>query len=139
MSEERRIRVVTAMPGLDVHDRGLIYISDILSKAGMEVIYLGKFNTPEEIVETAIQEDADVIALSYLNDHLYMVYYPEIMELLKKNKAEDICVVAGGRIDEADKHKLLEMGIKGLFEHGTSDEEMINCIREVVKDVRQKE
>ena len=77
-SSSRKIKVVVAMPGLDCHDRGIIYLSHVLREAGMEVIYLGKFNTPEQIVNSAIDEDVDAIALSYLNDHLYMIFFPKV-------------------------------------------------------------
>jgi len=94
----RKIKVVVAMPGLDCHDRGIIYLSHVLKEAGMEVVYLGKFNTPEYIVNTAMEEDADVIALSYLNDHLYMIFFPRVIELLKEKGCSDICVMAGAPI-----------------------------------------
>jgi len=136
---ERKIRVVAAMPGLDCHDKGLIYISHELRRAGMEVIYLGPFNTPEQIVNTAIQENADVIALSYLNDHLYMVFFPRVVELLKENNAGDICVVAGGRITEEDKPKLRSMGITGLFGQETPIREIVDHIVQRVKRERWRE
>ena len=131
-SEGRRIRVVVAVPGLDCHDRGAIYIANALKEAGMEVIYLGLFNTPETIVKTAIEEDADVIAMSYLNDHLYMLFFPRVVELLREQGIDDICVVGGGRIMEEDKPKLLEKGITGLFGQGTVAKEIVDHIVERV-------
>jgi len=130
---------VAAMPGLDCHDRGLIFLANELRKAGMEVIYLGKFNTPEHIVRTAIEEDADVIALSYLNDHLYMIFFPKVVELLKENNASDICVVAGGRVIDEDKPKLEEIGISGFFGQEAPIEAMINHIVDRVKRERWQE
>jgi methylmalonyl-CoA mutase C-terminal domain/subunit len=135
----RKIRVVAAMPGLDCHDKGLIFLAHELRRAGMEVIYLGLFNTPEQIVKTAIEENADVIALSYLNDHLYMVFFPRVVELLKENNASDICVVAGGRITEEDKPKLEALGITGLFGQETPMEVIVDHIVQRVKKERWKE
>ena len=128
----RKIKVVVAMPGLDCHDRGIVYLSHVLRKAGMEVVYLGKFNTPERIVNTAIEEDADVIALSYLNDHLYMLFFPRVVELLKEKGCADICVMAGGRIIEEDRPKLREMGITGFFGQSAPTEEMVRHIEDRV-------
>jgi methylmalonyl-CoA mutase, C-terminal domain len=133
---QRKIRVVAAMPGLDCHDKGLIFLSHELRRAGMEVIYLGLFNTPEQIVKTAIEENADVIALSYLNDHLYMIFFPRVIELLKKNNAGDICVVAGGHIIDEDKPKLEAMGITGLFGQATPIKVVIEHIVERVRKER---
>jgi len=79
VTDGAKIRVVIAMPGLDCHDRGAIFLANTLKEAGMEVIYLGPFNTPERIVRAAIEEDADAVALSYLNDRLYMVYFPRVV------------------------------------------------------------
>lgn len=135
----RKIKVVVAMPGLDCHDRGIIYLSHVLKEAGMEVVYLGKFNTPEYIVNTAMEEDADVIALSYLNDHLYMIFFPRVMELLKEKGCSDICVMAGGRIIEEDRPKLLELGITGFFGQSTPTKDMIQHIEDRVKRERWKQ
>lgn len=134
-----KIRVVATMPGLDCHDKGLIFLSHELRRAGMEVIYLGPFNTPEQIVKTAIEENADVIALSYLNDHLYMVFFPRVVELLKESNAGDICVVAGGHIVDEDKPKLEAIGITGLFGQETPIRVVVEHIVERVKSERWKE
>ncbi|MBI4620413.1 MAG: cobalamin B12-binding domain-containing protein [Desulfobacterales bacterium] len=136
---DRKIKVVVAMPGLDCHDRGIIYLSHVLKEAGMEVVYLGKFNTPEYIVNTAMEEDADVIALSYLNDHLYMIFFPRVIELLKEKGCSDICVMAGGRIIEEDRPKLLELGITGFFGQSTPTKDMIQHIEDRVKRERWKQ
>jgi methylmalonyl-CoA mutase C-terminal domain/subunit len=137
--KNRKIKVVVAMPGLDCHDRGIIYLSHVLKEAGMEVVYLGKFNTPEYIVNTAIEEDADVIALSYLNDHLYMIFFPKVVELLREKGGSDICVIAGGRIIEEDRPKLLELGITGFFGQSTPTKDMVQHIEERVKKERWKQ
>jgi methylmalonyl-CoA mutase C-terminal domain/subunit len=105
----------------------------------MEVVYLGKFNTPEYIVNTAMEEDADVIALSYLNDHLYMIFFPRVIELLKEKGCSDICVMAGGRIIEEDRPKLLELGITGFFGQSTPTKDMIQHIEDRVKRERWKQ
>ncbi|MDY7034020.1 MAG: cobalamin-dependent protein [Thermodesulfobacteriota bacterium] len=138
-SSNKKIKVVVAMPGLDCHDRGIVYLSHVLREAGMEVVYLGKFNTPEHIVNTAIEEDADVIALSYLNDHLYMIFFPKVVELLKEKGCDDICVMAGGRIIEEDIPRLKEYGITGFFGQSAPTELMVNHITERVKQERWKE
>ena len=135
----RKIKVVVAMPGLDCHDRGIIYLSHVLKEAGMEVVYLGKFNTPEYIVNTAMEEDADVIGLSYLNDHLYMIFFPKVVELLKEKGSSDICVIAGGRIIEEDRPKLLELGITGFFGQSTPTRDMVQHIENRVKRERWKQ
>jgi len=138
-NESRKIKIVVAIPGLDCHDRGVIYLSHVLKEAGMEVVYLGKFNTPEYIVSTAIEEDADAIALSYLNDHLYMIFFPKVVELLKEKGCEDICVMAGGRIIDEDKPKLEEYGITGFFGQSAPTEDMVSHIVNRVKKERWKE
>lgn len=136
--DDRKVKIVVAVPGLDCHDRGIIYLSHIFKEAGMEVVYLGKFNTPEHIVNTAIEEDADVIALSYLNDHLYMVFFPEVVELLKEKGSSDICVIVGGRIIEEDIDKLKDFGITGFFGQSTPTPEIIQHITDRVKQERWK-
>lgn len=102
----------------------------------MEVIYLGKFNTPEKIVRSAIEEDVDVVALSYLSDHLYMVFFPKVVELLKENKDGDICVVVGGRISGEDIPTLRSLGITGFFNQGTPLKEIVDHIVERVEKKR---
>ena len=138
-NSSRKIKIVAGIPGLDCHDRGIIYLSHVLREAGMEVVYLGKFNTPEQIVNSAIEEDADVIALSYLNDHLYMIFFPKVVELLKEKGCGDICVIAGGRILEEDRPKLQEYGITGFFGQSTPTEEIVEHITDRVKRDRWNE
>jgi len=115
---ERKIRVLIAKPGLDGHDRGAKVVARALRDAGMEVIYTGLRQTPEQIVSAAIQEDVDAIGLSILSG-AHNVLFPEIMRLLKEEGAEDIPVFAGGIIPEKDIPRLKEMGIRAVFLPGT--------------------
>lgn len=115
---DRKIRVVVAKPGLDGHDRGAKVIARAFRDAGMEVIYTGLRQTPEQIVETAIQEDADAIGLSVLSG-AHEHYFKAIVELLKEKNAQDIIVFGGGVIPEADVPKLLEIGAGAIFGPGT--------------------
>ncbi|NLW16266.1 MAG: cobalamin B12-binding domain-containing protein [Firmicutes bacterium] len=121
---ERKIRVLVAKPGLDGHDRGAKVIARALRDAGMEVIYTGLRQTPEQIVTAAIQEDVDVIGLSCLSgahNHLF----PRVVELLKEQQAEDILVIGGGVIPDTDIPCLKEAGIKEIFTPGTSMQDVI--------------
>ncbi len=115
---DRKIRVVVAKPGLDGHDRGAKVIARAFRDAGMEVIYTGLRQTPEQIVETAIQEDADAIGLSILSG-AHEHYFKAIVELLKEKNASDVIVFGGGVIPEADVPKLLEIGAGAIFGPGT--------------------
>jgi methylmalonyl-CoA mutase C-terminal domain/subunit len=129
---EKKIRVLIAKPGLDGHDRGAKVVARALRDAGMEVIYLGLKQTPEQIVETAIQEDVDVIGLSCLSGaHTYL--FPKVMELLKKNNIEDILVTAGGIIPDDDVDTLNKAGIKGIFGPGCSTGDIVEYIKQNVK------
>jgi methylmalonyl-CoA mutase C-terminal domain/subunit len=126
-----RIRVLVAKPGLDGHDRGAKVVARALRDAGMEVIYTGLRQTPEMIVEAALQEDVDVIGLSILSGaHLSLT--PRIMELMAENDMHDVPVFLGGIIPQADVPALKEMGIAGVFGPGTSTETIISSIRETV-------
>ncbi len=123
-----RIRVVIAKPGLDGHDRGAKVIARALRDAGMEVIYTGLRQTPEQIVTAALQEDADVIGLSILSGaHNHIA--PRLMELLKAKGLDDVLVVIGGIIPDVDIPKLKALGIKGVFLPGTPMQEIIDFIR----------
>ena len=125
MSE--KIRVVIAKPGLDGHDRGAKVIARALRDAGMEVIYTGLRQTPEQIVSAALQEDADVIGLSILSG-AHMHICPRIMELLKEKGLDDVLVVIGGIIPDVDIARLNEMGIRGVFIPGTPMQEIVDFI-----------
>jgi len=128
MAETRPIRVLVAKPGLDGHDRGAKVIARALRDAGMEVIYTGIRQTPEMIVEAAIQEDVDAILMSILSG-AHMSIFPRVMELLKQNGVDDVLVAAGGILPDEDLHAIKEMGIKGCFGPGTSTEDIINFVR----------
>ncbi len=123
----RKIRVVIAKPGLDGHDRGAKVIARALRDAGMEVIYTGLRQTPEQIVGAALQEDADVIGLSILSG-AHMHACPRVMELLKEKGLGDVVVVVGGIIPDVDIPKLNAMGITGIFLPGTPMQEIIAFI-----------
>ncbi len=114
----KKIRVLMAKPGLDGHDRGVKVISRALRDAGMEVIYTGLRQTPEDIVEAAIQEDVDAIGLSCLSG-AHMVLFPAVVALLRKRRAGDIVVAGGGIIPEEDIPKLKKAGVKAVFGPGT--------------------
>ena len=133
---ERKIRVVVAKPGLDGHDRGAKIIARALRDAGMEVIYTGLHQTPEQIVETVIQEDADAVGLSILSG-AHMTLVPRILELLKEQRAEDVVVTAGGTIPSDDVAELKDLGVDEIFTPGASTEEAIDFIRQAVARRRQ--
>ena len=128
----RRIRVVIAKPGLDGHDRGARVIARALRDAGMEVIYTGLRQTPEQIVAAALQEDADVIGLSILSGaHLHIC--PRVMALLKERGLGDVLVLVGGIIPDVDIPKLQEIGVRGIFLPGTPMQEIVEFIRKHVR------
>ncbi|MGA1847852.1 MAG: cobalamin B12-binding domain-containing protein [Thermoplasmatota archaeon] len=129
---EKKIRVLVAKPGLDGHDRGAKVVARALRDAGMEVIYTGLHQTPEMIVNTAIQEDVDVIGLSLLSG-AHMTLFRDVTDILKANNMEDVLVVGGGIIPESDMPALRESGIKGVFGPGTPLEDIIKFIKENVK------
>ncbi len=127
MTNSKRIRVIIAKPGLDGHDRGAKVIARALRDAGMEVIYTGLRQTPEQIVAAAIQEDADVIGLSILSG-AHNSICPRLMELLREHGLTDVLVVLGGIIPDADLPTLKAMGVAGVFRPGTSMQEIIDFI-----------
>ncbi len=127
MKAKRKIRVLAAKPGLDGHDRGIKVVASALMDAGMEVIYTGLRQTPQQIVESAIQEDVDVIAMSILSGaHDYL--FPKVMELLREKGVEDILVLGGGIIPDEDIPILREAGIAEIFGPGTKTKEIIRFI-----------
>jgi methylmalonyl-CoA mutase, C-terminal domain len=132
MTETRPIRVLVAKPGLDGHDRGAKVIARALRDAGMEVIYTGIRQTPEMIVEAAIQEDVDAILMSILSG-AHMTLFPRVMELLRQNDVDDILVAAGGILPDEDVPTIRELGIKGCFGPGTSMEEIVQFVRSNVQ------
>jgi len=128
---DRKIRVLIAKPGLDGHDRGAKIIARALRDAGMEVIYTGLRQTPEQIVAAAVQEDVDAIGLSILSG-AHHILFPEIMRLLKDESAEDIVVFAGGIIPEKDIPRMKEIGIREIFLPGTPTAAAVDAIRRAV-------
>ena len=129
----RKIRVLIAKPGLDGHDRGAKVIARALRDAGMEVIYTGLRQTPEDIVEAAIQEDVDAIGLSSLSG-AHMALFPDVVRLLRKRKAGDIVVAGGGIIPEDDIPKLKRAGIRAVFGPGTSLSEIVKFFEKAAKE-----
>jgi methylmalonyl-CoA mutase C-terminal domain/subunit len=124
-------RVVVAKVGLDGHDRGAKVVARALRDAGFEVIYTGLRRTPEDVVEIALQEDADVIAVSILSG-AHMTLIPRILNLLKERNAEDILVIAGGTIPEDDAEALKQMGVRGVYPPGTLIEEFVQDLRRML-------
>jgi methylmalonyl-CoA mutase, C-terminal domain len=132
MNAERTVRVVVAKPGLDGHDRGAKIVARALRDAGFEVIYTGLHQTPEQIVATAVQEDADAIGLSVLSGaHNYL--FKRVLELLKEKGADDVAVFGGGIIPPEDIAALKAMGVKELFTPGTSTQDIIRFVREHIR------
>jgi methylmalonyl-CoA mutase C-terminal domain/subunit len=123
-----RIRIVVAKPGLDGHDRGAKVVARALRDAGMEVIYTGLHQTPEQIVETVIQEDADCVGLSVLSG-AHMTLFAKLMELLTERDATDVVVFGGGIIPEADIPELTRIGVAKVFTPGATMEEIVDWVR----------
>ena len=131
MKQKRKIRVMVAKPGLDGHDRGARIIARAFRDAGFEVVYTGLHQTPEEIVEAAIQEDVDMIGLSSLaGAHRYL--FPRTVELLRERKADDIVVCGGGIVPDDDLEMLKKSGIKKIFTPGATLEEIVTWVEENV-------
>jgi methylmalonyl-CoA mutase C-terminal domain/subunit len=131
MAKEKKIRVLAAKPGLDGHDRGIKVVARALMDAGMEVVYTGLRQTPNQIVTAAIQEDVDVIAMSILSGaHDYL--FPEVMKLLREKGIEDVLVIGGGIIPDEDIPALKASGISEIFGPGTTTEEIIRYIKDNV-------
>ncbi|MEV4712904.1 cobalamin B12-binding domain-containing protein [Micromonospora sp. NPDC049374] len=126
-----RVRVVVAKPGLDGHDRGAKVVARALRDAGMEVIYTGLHQTPEQIVETAIQEDADAVGLSVLSG-AHMTLFRRVLELLAEREARDIVVFGGGIIPEADLPELERLGVAKIFTPGATTASIVEWVRDNV-------
>jgi methylmalonyl-CoA mutase, C-terminal domain len=131
-STEKKIRVVVAKPGLDGHDRGAKIIARALRDAGMEVIYTGLHQTPEQIVETAIQEDADAVGLSILSG-AHMTLVPRVLELFSEQGIDDVLVTVGGTIPADDIPQLKELGVAEVFGPGANTQQIVDFIREAVR------
>ena len=127
----RKIRVVVAKPGLDGHDRGAKIIARALRDAGMEVIYTGLHQTPEQIVETVLQEDADAVGLSILSG-AHMTLVPRVVELLREQEAGDVVVTVGGTIPAQDIPELKDLGVAAVFTPGAPTSDIIEFIRSSV-------
>ncbi|HUP00229.1 MAG TPA: cobalamin B12-binding domain-containing protein [Gemmatimonadota bacterium] len=130
---ERKIRVLVGKPGLDGHDRGAKVVAAALRDAGMEVIYTGLHQTPERIVETALQEDVDVVALSILSG-AHMTLFPRIVELMREQGLDDVLLTGGGIIARDDMAALSEMGVGRLFGPGTPTREIVKYVRDWVEE-----
>ncbi|MDI6807900.1 MAG: cobalamin B12-binding domain-containing protein [Candidatus Eisenbacteria bacterium] len=128
---KKKIRVLVAKPGLDGHDRGAKVVASALRDAGMEVVYTGLHQTPEMIVEAAIQEDADVVALSILSG-AHMTIFPKVLSILREKGAGHMLLTGGGIIPKEDADKLAKMGVGELFGPGTPTAEIIDYIRKEV-------
>jgi methylmalonyl-CoA mutase C-terminal domain/subunit len=131
-STTRKIRVVVAKPGLDGHDRGAKIIARALRDAGMEVIYTGLHQTPEQIVETVIQEDADAVGLSILSG-AHMTLVPRIVELLHAQGVDDVLLTVGGTIPADDIPELKELGVAEVFTPGAATQDIIDFIEDAVR------
>ena len=132
MVKQRKIRVLVAKPGLDGHDRGAKVIVRALRDAGMEAIYTGLRQTPEQIVQAALQEDVDAVGVSILSGaHNYVM--PRIMELMQQNKMADVMVFMGGIVPDQDIAELKKIGVKGIFLPGSSLDEIVNFVRQNVR------
>jgi methylmalonyl-CoA mutase C-terminal domain/subunit len=130
-SEGGKIRVVVAKPGLDGHDRGAKIIARALRDAGMEVIYTGLHQTPEQIVDTVIQEDADAVGLSILSG-AHMTLVPRVMDLLRKERVEDVVITVGGTIPAEDIPELKKLGVAEVFTPGATTQSIVDFIRAAV-------
>jgi len=133
MSTGRKIRVLVAKPGLDSHDRGVKIVARALRDAGMEVVYTGLRQTPEQIVEAAMQEDVDVLAMSILSG-AHMTLLPAVTELMEERGMTDVLVLAGGIIPDEDVPALKEKGIADIFGPGTPTDEIVRYIHEKIKE-----
>jgi len=132
MAGERRIKLIMAKPGLDGHDRGAKLLARVFAEAGMEVVYTGLRQTPEMIVEAALQEDADVVGLSSLSG-VHNYFFPRVVELLQAHGLDNVLVVGGGIIPEEDIVGLKEAGVAAIFGPGTKTEDIVSFIEENVR------
>ena len=136
MAGEKRIKVIMAKPGLDGHDRGAKLLARVFAEAGMEVVYTGLRQTPEMIVEAALQEDADVVGLSSLSG-VHNYFFPRVVELLKEQGLDDVLVVGGGIIPEEDITGLQEAGVAAIFGPGTRTEDIVEFIENLHYLIKQ--
>ncbi|MGQ9483882.1 MAG: cobalamin B12-binding domain-containing protein [Desulfosoma sp.] len=132
MAQNRKIKIIVAKPGLDGHDRGAKLLARIFAEAGMEVVYTGLRQTPEMIVETALQEDADVVGLSSLSG-VHMYFFPRVVQLLKEKGLDDVLVVGGGIIPSEDVPELKKAGVAEIFGPGTPTAKIVEFIKQNVR------
>ena len=135
--KNKPIKVLLAKPGIDGHDRGMFVLAKAFRDAGMDVLYAGLLPTPEEVVDTAINEDVDVIALSLLNG-AHLVVFKKVADLMKKRGIDDIAIVGGGTIPDADKPKLEKLGITGNYGPGTPLKTIIEHIIMRAEEARSR-
>ncbi len=135
--DDRKIRILIAKPGLDGHDRGAKVMAAAFRDAGFEVIYTGLRQTPEMVVEAALQEDVDVVALSILSG-AHMTQFPRVLELMRERGMDDVLLTGGGVIPEEDIAKLMEAGVGRLFGPGTLTNEAIDYVRQWVAENRRE-
>jgi len=129
---DKKLRILVAKPGLDGHDRGAKIIARALRDAGMEVIYTGLHQTPEMIVSAAIQEDVDAIGMSIMSG-AHLTLFPAVLELLRKQKADDVLVFGGGIIPDEDIPRLKQAGVAEIFTPGSSTQDIVKWIRENIR------
>ncbi|UCE83588.1 MAG: cobalamin B12-binding domain-containing protein [Deltaproteobacteria bacterium] len=129
MTAKKRIKVIMAKPGLDGHDRGAKLLARVFAEAGMEVVYTGLRQTPEMIVEAALQEDADVVGLSSLSG-VHNYFFPRVVELLKEKGLDNVLVVGGGIIPDEDVPGLKDAGVAAIFGPGTRTEDIVKFVEE---------
>jgi methylmalonyl-CoA mutase C-terminal domain/subunit len=132
MATKKKIKVLVTKVGLDGHDRGAKVVSSLLKEAGMEVIYLGMFQRPEGIVKAAIDEDVDVIGLSYLSGE-HLIFTPKIVDEMKKNRVDDVLLLAGGTFPAEDIPTMEEMGIDKVFRAGSLTASIVDYIKDHVE------
>lgn len=132
MGEKKKIKVLVSKVGLDGHDRGVKVVASLLKEAGMEVIYLGMYQTPEGIVRAAIDEDVDVIGVSYLSGE-HLIFTPQIVAEMKKQNLDDVLLVAGGTFPVEDIPTMGDMGIDKVFRAGSLSDTIVKYIKENVK------
>ena len=133
MATKKKIKVLVTKVGLDGHDRGAKVVSSLLKEAGMEVIYLGMFQRPEGIVKAAIDEDVDVIGLSYLSGE-HLIFTPKIVDEMKKNRVDDVLLLAGGTFPAEDIPTMEEMGIDKVFRAGSLTGAIVDYIKDHVEE-----
>ncbi len=137
MFSEKPVKILLAKPGIDGHDRGMFVLAKAFRDAGMDVLYAGLLPKPEEIVETAINEDVDVVALSLLNG-AHLVAFKKVSDLMKSKGIDDIAIVGGGTIPDEDKTKLEKLGITGNYGPGTPLKTIIEHIQSRAEEARKK-